>query len=118
MLPNPVPEIDVHVLHGKLQSPDAFILLDVREMNELALVRLHDPRLIILPLSVISREREAALPEPIKDRAAEIYVICHHGVRSADVTRWLRKQGWSNVHSVRGGIDAYAAQIDRSVGFY
>jgi len=45
-------------------------------------------------------------------------VLCHHGVRSAQVTGWLAQQGWTNIKSVRGGIDAYARQIDQAVGFY
>jgi predicted sulfurtransferase len=35
-----------------------------------------------------------------------------------DVTRWLAAQGWTNVYNVRGGIDAYANEIDKTVGFY
>ena len=36
----------------------------------------------------------------------------------AQVTAWLAKQGYKNVFNVRGGIDAYASQVDQSVGFY
>jgi predicted sulfurtransferase len=34
------------------------------------------------------------------------------------VTAWLAQQGWKNVFSVQGGIDAYARRIDQSIGFY
>jgi predicted sulfurtransferase len=34
------------------------------------------------------------------------------------VTAWLAQQGWRNVFNVRGGIDAYAREIDESVGLY
>ena len=44
--------------------------------------------------------------------------MCHHGVRSADVTNWLALQGWKNIFSVAGGIDEHARKIDGSVGFY
>jgi rhodanese-related sulfurtransferase len=114
----PIPEIHVEDLAQKLKSSDAFVLLDVRERDEIARAKISDPRLIILPLSVLSRGRESSLPQAIHDRGAEIHVLCHHGVRSADVTRWLIKQGWTNVHSVRGGIHAYAAKIDKSIGMY
>ena len=40
------------------------------------------------------------------------------GVRSAQVTQWLRQQGWTNVVSMAGGIDAWAQVIDASVGRY
>jgi rhodanese-related sulfurtransferase len=44
--------------------------------------------------------------------------MCHHGVRSADVTVWLRAQGWGQTFSLRGGIDAYALLVDPSIGRY
>jgi predicted sulfurtransferase len=34
------------------------------------------------------------------------------------VTAWLIQQGYKNVFNVKGGIDAYAKQVDSSVGFY
>jgi rhodanese-related sulfurtransferase len=49
---------------------------------------------------------------------AEIIVLCHHGIRSADVTRWLITQGWKNTVSLEGGIAAYASEVDKSVGWY
>ncbi len=114
-----VPEISPQDLFLKLQSDADFILLDVREMWELNLARLDDPRLIVLPLSRLARERAAALPPALTaNPAAEVVVLCHHGVRSADVTAWLRQQGYANVFSLRGGIDAYASQVDPRVGAY
>jgi predicted sulfurtransferase len=44
--------------------------------------------------------------------------MCHHGVRSANVTEWMLAWGWTNVFSVRGGIAEYAQKIDGSVGKY
>jgi predicted sulfurtransferase len=31
---------------------------------------------------------------------------------------WLAQQGFKNIFNIRGGIDAYARQVDQSVGFY
>ena len=111
-----VPEITVAELSEKLTSQDQFILLDVREPHELNAARLTDSRLKVLPLSRLAREGPKALSELTKD--APIYVICHHGNRSGQVTAWLAQQGWKNVFNVRGGIDEYAREIDQSVGFY
>jgi rhodanese-related sulfurtransferase len=114
-----IPEISVQELSAKLKSDAGFTLLDVRETWELDRARLEDPRLVVLPLSRLARERTSALPEGIAaDPEAEVVVMCHHGVRSADVTGWLIQQGWKNVRSLRGGIDAYATQVDPSVGWY
>ncbi|MFZ5878180.1 MAG: rhodanese-like domain-containing protein [Chloroflexota bacterium] len=112
------PEITVKDLALKLQSQDEFVLLDVREAYELEAASLSDRRLVTAPMSRLSREGISGLPPAALDRQAVIYVLCHHGVRSAQVTNWLSAQGWKNVFSVRGGIDAYAAKVDRAVGFY
>lgn len=113
-----IPEITVEELSQKLKSQDVFILLDVRELYELESASLTDPRLEIVPMSRLAREGVNALSDAALNQAGTLYVLCHHGSRSAQVTGWLAAQGWKNVFSVRGGIDAYAHQIDRSVGFY
>lgn len=113
-----IPEISVTDLATKLKSEDKFILLDVRELNELEYAKLNDDRLQVTPMSRLGQVGTDALSESAKSQSAEIYVLCHHGSRSAQVTGWLAQQGWTNVKSVRGGIDEYARKIDNSVGFY
>ncbi len=113
-----VPEITVEQLAEKIRSTDGFIILDVREPWELTHARIRDDRLILQPMSELSRRGIDALSEPVREKGAEIFVICHHGVRSANVAGWLASQGWTNVFSVTGGIDEYAEKIDRSVGMY
>ena len=46
------------------------------------------------------------------DPDAHIVVMCHHGVRSLNVTNWLRQQGFENVQSMRGGIDRWSREVD------
>ena len=113
-----IPEISVNELSEKLKSEDTFILLDVRELQELDYAKLADSRLEVTPMSRMAREGTNALSESAKSQDSTIYVMCHHGNRSAQVTAWLVQQGWKNVFNVRGGIDEYARQIDQSVGFY
>jgi rhodanese-related sulfurtransferase len=113
-----IPIISPLELAEKLKLDADFILLDVREHWELEYARFEDQRLIILPLSLLAQQREAALPEAVQNRATEIVVLCHHGIRSADVTRWLLMQGWRDVKSLDGGIAAYAEEVDKSVGYY
>ena len=113
-----IPEITVTELSEKLKSEDAFILLDVRELYELESAKLDDSRLEVTPMSRLGSEGTDALSESAQSRDATIYVMCHQGVRSAQVTGWLASQGWKNVFSVRGGIDEYARKIDSSIGFY
>ena len=113
-----IPEITVTELSEKLKSEDSFILLDVRELQELEYAKLTDSRLEVTPMSRLGSEGTDALSESPQSQDATIYVMCHHGVRSAQVTGWLVSQGWKNVFSVNGGIAEYARRIDQSVGFY
>ena len=118
MSPKPVPEISVEEFAKKLQSQDQFILLDVRETWELDFARIIDNRLENLAMSRLANDGVKALQDLASSHDSEIYVLCHHGIRSADVTGWLVSQGWKNVLSVSGGIDEYARKVDSSVGFY
>ena len=113
-----VPEITVTDLSEKLKSEDAFILLDVRELNELDYAKLTDSRLEVTPMSRLSQDGTDALSESAQSQDVVIYVMCHTGMRSAQVTGWLKQQGWKNVFSVQDGINAYARKIDQSVGLY
>ncbi len=54
---------------------------------------------------------------PELDHEAETVVICHHGVRSAYVTRILNRSGFENVYNLEGGLDAYSS-VDGSVPRY
>lgn len=113
-----VPEIDVHALAEKIQSDGDFLLVDVREEWELARVKITDERMLHVPLSRLSVEGSSILPRHQENAERSMYVICHHGLRSSNLTRWLMAHGWRNVYSVRGGVDEYARKIDPSVGFY
>jgi rhodanese-related sulfurtransferase len=112
------PEITVNDLGEKLKSDEKFILLDVRELEELDYARIEDDRLEVTPMSRLANEGPEALPESVKTQDVPVYIMCHHGTRSAQVTAWLAEQGYKNVFNVAGGINAYARQVDSSVGLY
>lgn len=113
-----VPEINVKDLAKKLEQGERFTLLDVREEWELRLARIDDERLLVLPMSVLARQLKDAFPESLRNLDAPVVVMCHHGIRSAQVTAWMLQNGWQNVFSLAGGIDAFARQVDSSVGYY
>lgn len=120
-MPNPygAPEISVHDVVAKQQEEIEFLLVDVREPNELELARLPDGDFINLPVSELRERRLDALPEDLRqNKEADVVLFCHKGLRSAQVTVFLRQQGWSNAVSMAGGIDAWADEIDESVGKY
>src|SRR4030095_1361098 len=97
-------------LTRRLDKGDQLVLLDVREQWEFDLAKVNGSTLIPL----------ATLPQSLAklNRDAEIIAICHHGMRSADATNFLLQQACSNVKSLVGGIDAWSAQVDRSVPRY
>jgi len=52
------------------------------------------------------------------NRLGAAFVMCHHGVRSMNVTVWLRRQGCDQAQSMRGGIDAWSREVDSNVARY
>lgn len=105
-------EIDVAAVDRLMQSGEPLLLLDCRQPEENALVRL--PGSTLIPMQEIpARIEELA---PFRDRPVVVY--CHHGVRSLRVAHWLRAQGFSQVQNMRGGIDAWALEIDPAMPRY
>lgn len=104
-------EIIPEEVKAKLDAGDEFILLDVREPWEIETAQIAGAKLIPMG-DVPSRAHQELDPD------AHVVVVCHLGVRSMNVTVWLRQQGFENVQSMRGGIDAWSRQIDAKVPMY
>lgn len=86
-------------------------LLDVREPWEFQTARIEDA--VLMPMGdVPSRAHQELDPDE------RIIVLCHHGVRSLNTAVWLRNQGFENAQSLRGGIDAWSAEIDPTIPRY
>jgi len=104
-------EITAEEVKRKLDAAELFTLLDVREPWEFETAKISGAKLIPMG-DVPSRAHQELDPEE------HIVVICHHGVRSMNVTVWLRQQGFEKVQSMRGGIDAWSRQVDQKVPKY
>ena len=112
---SPIPEIDANRLAIKLAEANSNLqLIDVRERHEVAIAKI--PEFDIYPLSEFERWSEKILTE--LNSETETIVICHYGVRSAQLCQWLAMRGFSNVHNVIGGIDAYSRLIDSTIRRY
>lgn len=111
-----VPEITPHQLAERLERRDEALVLDVREGWELARASLPPGSFHHLPLSTLLQRGQNALPASRKGQ--ETIVICHHGIRSAQVARWLIDLGWEGVSHLHGGLDAYARTVDAEIGSY
>lgn len=110
-----VPEIDVNELAIRLASADRCLqLIDVREKNEVAIASI--PEFEVLPLSEFEQWSDEILNR--LNPEAETIVICHHGMRSAQMCQWLMARGFSQVKNVTGGIDAYSQRIDSTIARY
>lgn len=86
------------------------LLLDVREPWEYS--NCHLPGSQLIPM----RQIPTALNELDPDR--ETVVICHHGIRSRSVAMYLIKNEFSKVINLRGGIDAWAREVDPNMPTY
>ena len=112
---NSIPEIDVSQLAVRLAEGDRDLqLIDVREKNEVAIAQISG--FDIYPLSEFDLWSEKILNE-LKPEA-ETIVMCHHGMRSAQLCQWLAMRGFSNVQNVIGGIDAYSRFVDSTISRY
>lgn len=110
----PIAQISVSDLAQKLADPQDLQLVDVREPFEVETASI--PGFINLPLSQ-SAEWTGDIHARL-DAEKETLVLCHHGMRSAQMCQWLQAQGFSNVKNISGGIDAYSAIVDPSVPKY
>lgn len=104
-------EMSATDLHAYLESlQDKPLLLDVREPWEFDTAHIEGATLI--PMRTInSRATEL-------DPARETVVICHHGIRSRMVCRFLETQGFSNLINLAGGVNAWAREVDLNMPTY
>jgi len=86
-------------------------LIDVREPWEYATTRIEGS--LPMPMGDVPSRAQQEL-----DPDERLLVVCHHGIRSMNVTVWLRNQGFEQAQSVRGGIDAWSVEVDPTVPRY
>ena len=103
-------EITVHKLNELRDLDKKIQILDVREDTERNHASIKGT--IHIKLNEIA-ERHTEL-----DKEKNIFVMCHTGTRSQAVVKWLKSQGYKNCVNVLGGIDAWAALIDRDIRRY
>jgi rhodanese-related sulfurtransferase len=104
-------EIMPEEVQARREAGEGFTLLDVREPWEFEVARIEGSRHI--PMGDVPMRAAQEL-----DPDEHIVVVCHHGVRSLNVTNWLRQQGYERVQSMRGGIDRWSRSVDSSVPLY
>lgn len=102
-------DISAPELAGRL-SENPPLLLDVREPHELQISAL--PGALNIPLGTLA----ARLSE--LDSAREMVVLCKAGTRSARALELLVSAGFKRVKNLKGGINAWARDVDQNLPVY
>lgn len=105
-----VAAIEVEALNALREDGAPHALIDVREAWELEICAL--PGAIHIPMAEIP-----ARIDEIGERRP-IVVLCHHGVRSMTVARYLDTNGVGPVINLTGGIAAWADRVDSGMARY
>jgi rhodanese-related sulfurtransferase len=106
-VPRDITVADLKRMHD---AAETFVLLDVREDDELAKASL--PWAKHVPMGEIP-ERLSEVPTD-----SPVVVMCHGGMRSKRVATYLRENGYHDVANLTGGIDAWSEQIDPTIPTY
>lgn len=107
--PPPVRQMSVRELKDKLDAGEPVELIDVRGPEERAKAVIAGAR----PWDESADRHLDTLP-----RDALIVFHCHRGGRSQQAAEYLRSRGFTNVHNLAGGIDAWALEVDPQIARY
>ena len=103
-------EVTVKELATLKASGADFQLIDVREPHEADIAEIGGQ---LIPLSSISQN----VDKICKDK--QVIIHCRSGARSDNAIQWLEtNHGFDNLYNLKGGILAYADEIDNSLTKY
>jgi monothiol glutaredoxin len=91
------------------QEGKPHLLLDVRTTGEVEIAKIEGGKL----LDDDAREMLEEL-----DRSTTLVLQCHHGIRSRAAAEHCIKMGFTDVHNLEGGIDAWSLRIDPTIPRY
>jgi adenylyltransferase/sulfurtransferase len=104
-------EVTVQEMKKALENASLNIkVIDVREPDEYQIA--HIDGVPLIPLGTLPQRFTELDPNQ------QIYIHCKSGVRSMKALLFLREQGFKYVKSVKGGINAWADEIDHNVAKY
>ena len=105
-----IKEITVKELKNKFDNNEDFMLLDVRNIQEVLFSKINGS--IHIPMNEIMKRINEL------DSNKEIIIQCKSGKRSARVCEYLMTQNFKNVKNLTGGIIAWSDEIDNSIQVY
>ena len=94
----------------RLDRGEPLVLLDVRELQEWNYCQIEGA--VFAPMSRFLQYMADLDPD------TPTVVYCHTGVRSVFVAAHLQNQGFADVVSMAGGIDAWSRDVDPTVPRY
>ena len=106
--PPAVKPLSVSELKDRIDAGD-ITLVDVRPESDRV-------KASIEPVVVLDKEGMAKVNAMPKDTS--LAFLCHHGNSSAGYAEHFRKEGFTDVYNVTGGIDAWSKEVDSSVPTY
>lgn len=107
--PPPIKQISPNELKNMLLAPGKIHLFDVREPGERAKACIEESRLL-------DKDAVDFIERLPKDEAMVFY--CHTGRRSQSAADYFRERGYTSVHNLSGGIDAWSQRVDPDVPRY
>lgn len=103
-------EITVQELKARLGRHNKIQLVDVREPSEFEICNLGGE---LIPLGELPKQANRIR------RDIPVVVVCHHGFRSAQAINYLSQRlGFENLLNLKGGIHAWATEIDPTMAVY
>ena len=108
-VPKDIGEITALELKKLLDRREKVVLLDVREPFENKYCRIEGSKLV--PLGDLEK-RMGEL-----DKSDRHVVYCHVGINSAQAVKLLNSKGY-RAENLRGGIEAWALEVDRTIPVY
>lgn len=102
-------EVTVSELKALKDSKANFQLIDVRESHELEICEIGGEH---IPMGEVMNN----LDKISKDK--QVIIHCRSGARSGAICNALESQGYTNVYNLRGGIIAWATEVDNSMAKY
>jgi molybdopterin/thiamine biosynthesis adenylyltransferase/rhodanese-related sulfurtransferase len=105
-----VPEISAPEVKKMMDEKKPFVLVDVREPHEFQICRI--PGSILIPLGEVPKRMNEL------NSADDIVVHCRSGQRSGQAVQFLMKAGFRKIHNLKGGVLAWADQVDNTMPKY
>lgn len=103
-------EVTVQELKAMMDSGADFQLIDVREPHEFDICNLGGE---LIPQGQIPQSVDKV------SKSKQVVIHCRSGARSGNMVQWLEKNhGYENLYNLKGGILAWAREIDTDMPTY